>query len=811
MSDRPKQPPSLDDTPFVPHVDDEVVGVDRTGAHTPLAEVEPDGEHSVLLESMESILDERAGGVSDDDQPGLLSSVAGLSASDERLPSRPPGPAPGPETDRTAAYDPPPELFADIPDPEAQPRDAAFHAKATHFMPLVKVERGEHEAQVIVDRATLDDRVALPDPGTPEEPRGPGLFDHEDEDVTGTETFEGGTVPAPLPPVDRQSAPIVPSATPSAKPKLSAPGKAKNRASDRGEKPQRPAGPMHRPVQRAVTPAPAPKPPADPAENELTGVYEPPQAVPELPRGKLTLVEGENRGKIYYLNRNRNMFGRGIDNDIVLMDIAVSRKHFRIDRHAEGFRLFDLASGNGTSLNGRRVAEGELYDGDRIEVGNSALEFVSVGRTRARGAVTGVRGADAPATDPGHVLTPAVPNTTRPARLPWTWVALWAATTFVAVLAVLVALRMRHGDEPGSPEAQAKSHMEAAEASIRGRDWKHAAEELDVARQLGPTLKLPYDDVAARIARERDAQRRLDEARRRIGNEPPAGIETLLLGIGRDSVYYTEARNLLGEIEELTRATPPGAVPGRGAVPPFSGAAPTDAAPSVVPGPAVVSPAATAPPTAPKIASPSPAANNNAGNSDAEKQARSAVTDALRLYREQKFEDCAAALDRAARKAPGTKTAKDATSRARAVRDFAEQWGNAQKALRSRRAREAADALGRCLSADRKLGGGLRDSIEAPLTEQLYMVAIQAYNRQAYDEAIEANSHVLDVSPGHALATRLQEKMKRSAPLIARQAQVALDAGDRDSAKRMAQAVLKLVGEGDPAGRQAKTILGKAQ
>ncbi len=89
------------------------------------------------------------------------------------------------------------------------------------------------------------------------------------------------------------------------------------------------------------------------------------------------------------------------------------------------------------------------------------------------------------------------------------------------------------------------------------------------------------------------------------------------------------------------------------------------------------------------------------------------------------------------------------------------------------------------------------------------MVAIQAYNRQAYDEAVQANTRVLEMSPGHALATRLQDKMRRSALLIARQAQQALDSGDRDGAKRLAQAALKLVSESDGAGKAARKVLDK--
>jgi tetratricopeptide (TPR) repeat protein len=211
-----------------------------------------------------------------------------------------------------------------------------------------------------------------------------------------------------------------------------------------------------------------------------------------------------------------------------------------------------------------------------------------------------------------------------------------------------------------------------------------------------------------------------------------------------------------------------------------------------------------APPTRPNVAA-TPAAGGGADDARARKE----VSDALKLYQAERFDDAAAALEKAARRAPGTKTGKDAVSKARLVREFAEQWGAAQKALRSRRAREASDALGRAQSTDRRLGGHFRDRIDSQLAEQLYMVAIQAYNRQAYDEAIQANGRVLELQPGHALGTRLQSKMRSSAALVARQAQQALDNGDKETARRLAQAALRLVGESEPAGRSARKVLDK--
>ncbi|MBM3275107.1 MAG: hypothetical protein FJZ00_08130, partial [Candidatus Sericytochromatia bacterium] len=228
--------------------------------------------------------------------------------------------------------------------------------------------------------------------------------------------------------------------------------------------------------------------------------------------------------------------------------------------------------------------------------------------------------------------------------------------------------------------------------------------------------------------------------------------------------------------------------------------------------PASTPPVGTRPVVASATAATSSARPNSAGaaaqaGSGDEARARKDVTDAVRLFQAERFDEAAAALEKASRRAPGSKTGKDAASKARLVREFAEHWGAAQKALRSRRAREASDALSRAQSTDRRLGGYFRDRIDTQLAEQLYVVAIQAYNRQAYDEAIQVNARVLELQPGHALGTRLQTKMRSSAAAVARQAQRALDNGDKEGARRLAQAALRLVGESEPAGRAARKVL----
>lgn len=67
--------------------------------------------------------------------------------------------------------------------------------------------------------------------------------------------------------------------------------------------------------------------------------------------------------------------GRHPSNTLRLVDREVSKEHATIERMGRDFILRDLGSSNGTFVNGRRVAELRLRDGDEISLGASKLVF----------------------------------------------------------------------------------------------------------------------------------------------------------------------------------------------------------------------------------------------------------------------------------------------------------------------------------------------------------------------------------------------------------------------------------------------------
>jgi diguanylate cyclase (GGDEF)-like protein len=68
--------------------------------------------------------------------------------------------------------------------------------------------------------------------------------------------------------------------------------------------------------------------------------------------------------------------GRTPDNALVLDDGSVSRRHASLSHGADGWTLRDLGSTNGSFVNGVKVREALLRDGDRVRVGGVILQGV---------------------------------------------------------------------------------------------------------------------------------------------------------------------------------------------------------------------------------------------------------------------------------------------------------------------------------------------------------------------------------------------------------------------------------------------------
>jgi hypothetical protein len=99
----------------------------------------------------------------------------------------------------------------------------------------------------------------------------------------------------------------------------------------------------------------------------------------------LRFVAGKDQGREFPLPQDLYIvIGRVSDVDVLLLDEKVSRKHAKISTHGGKVMIEDLASRNGTFVNGARIRSTELKEGDQIIIGSSTIRLVSVSELKVR-------------------------------------------------------------------------------------------------------------------------------------------------------------------------------------------------------------------------------------------------------------------------------------------------------------------------------------------------------------------------------------------------------------------------------------------
>jgi pSer/pThr/pTyr-binding forkhead associated (FHA) protein len=109
----------------------------------------------------------------------------------------------------------------------------------------------------------------------------------------------------------------------------------------------------------------------------------------EAPAGRYLVVGEGTEARLFPLDEGVVHIGRGLRAEYGIDDHTVSRQHAIVAPRASGCRIFDDRSLNGTFVNGRRVLECDLDDGDVIVVGRVVLRYyelppVASGRTPGR-------------------------------------------------------------------------------------------------------------------------------------------------------------------------------------------------------------------------------------------------------------------------------------------------------------------------------------------------------------------------------------------------------------------------------------------
>ena len=190
----------------------------------------------------------------------------------------------------------------------------------------------------------------------------------------------------------------------------------------------------------------------------------------------LLLEDGQHRKTLKIVGGVEYVIGRSPESDLVITDSKCSVRHARIHSDANGLRITDLGSSNGTFVNGERVVSAALDAGTTIAIGAAVITVRAekedrtdddelLAKTRLGLPIAAMlKPAPAPAgAQPaaGAELSAAaarVPPTKRPVRLLVITVALAAAAAVVALVVYLLLFR------GGGPEGEPAIAGDAASA-----------------------------------------------------------------------------------------------------------------------------------------------------------------------------------------------------------------------------------------------------------------------------------------------------------------------------------------------------------
>lgn len=221
-----------------------------------------------------------------------------------------------------------------------------------------------------------------------------------------------------------------------------------------------------------------------------------PGTVPSMqPAMRLVAEGGPYDGRVFEITAAELSVGRAVDNDIVLDDPSLSRKHAKLYRRGPAeLEVEDLGSSNGTFVNQRKVGRGAVHPGDSVRFGE--LGFRVEGDTQ-------------------HGTSAVV------AELPRTQffaLAAGAAVTLILLILMIVFLVRKPTpvQAPGKDaiariSRQADSHVRLGRQQIGDRKYAEAKVELDQALELDPAnvearrlrnlaVKAPEDEKYASAA-----------------------------------------------------------------------------------------------------------------------------------------------------------------------------------------------------------------------------------------------------------------------------------------------------------------------
>ncbi len=89
----------------------------------------------------------------------------------------------------------------------------------------------------------------------------------------------------------------------------------------------------------------------------------------------LTVLSGDQQDTEFRLKMGVTNIGSGSESDILINDPSIAEKHAQITFGPDGFTIYDYNTAGGILVNGQRISEHLVQNGDKIQIGDIELLF----------------------------------------------------------------------------------------------------------------------------------------------------------------------------------------------------------------------------------------------------------------------------------------------------------------------------------------------------------------------------------------------------------------------------------------------------